>query len=139
MLDKTDKKIIRQLKKDSRQSLKDIFEKTKIRPSTIHSRIQKLLEDNTIEKFSIVTNDKTMNEDFIVFILVNSNKEIPNLFFKKSCIKDVFGITGSYDLVMKCKFQNIGKFNDFILELRKLPEVKDTLTMVSTIKIKERL
>lgn len=139
MIDKTDKKILRQLKLDSRQSLKEISEKTKIRPSTIHARIQKLLENKVIENFTIKTNDKELKEDFIVFILINSNEEIPNVFFKKSCIKDVFGITGSYDLVMKCKFKDIVEFNEFILELRKQKEVKDTVTMVSTIKIKEEL
>jgi DNA-binding Lrp family transcriptional regulator len=137
MLDKTDKKIIKQLKKDSRATLKEISNITKLRPSTIHSRIQNLVEDSVIEKFTIKTNDQKLGEDFIVFILINSNKEIPNSFFKQKCIKDVFGITGGYDLILKCKFSNITKFNEFILELRKVPEITNTLTMVSTIKIKE--
>ena len=138
-MDKTDKNIINQLKKDSRATLKQLSVKTKLRPSTIHSRIQKLIEDKVIEKFTIQTNDKKIGEAFIVFILINSNKELPNVFFKQKCIKDVFGVTGGYDLTMKCKFSNINEFNEFILELRKLPEITNTLTMVSTIKIKEEL
>jgi len=138
-MDKTDKKIINQLRKDSRATLKELSTKTKLRPSTIHARIQKLVEEGVIEKFTIKTNDKKVNEDFIVFILINSNKELPNVFFNQKCIKDVFGVTGGYDLTMKCKFSNINEFNKFILELRKLPEITNTLTMVSTIKIKEEL
>ena len=61
MLDKNDKKIINQLKKDSRQTLKELSDKTKLRPSTIHSRINKLVDENIIEKFTIVTNDKKTN------------------------------------------------------------------------------
>ena len=137
MLDKSDKKIINELKINSRASLKELSKKTKIRPSTIHSRIQKLINDNVIETFTISTNDKKLNEDFIVFILINADQNIPNSFFNKKEIKDVFGITGQYDLIIKCKFSDINKFNNFILELRKLPEIKNTLTMVSTIKIKE--
>jgi DNA-binding Lrp family transcriptional regulator len=138
-MDKTDKKIINQLRKDSRATLKEISTKTNLRPSTIHARIQKLVDENVIEKFTIKTNDKKIGEDFIVFILINSNKEIHRVFFKQKCIKDVFGVTGGYDLTMKCKFSNINEFNKFILELRKLPEITNTLTMVSTIKIKEEL
>jgi DNA-binding Lrp family transcriptional regulator len=139
MLDKNDKKIINQLKKDSRQTLKELSDKTKLRPSTIHSRINKLVDENIIEKFTIVTNDKKTNQDFIVFVLINSDSNIPNSFFKNKHIKDVFGVTGGYDLIMKCKFSSIEKFNNFILELRQLDQVKNTLTMVSTIKIKESL
>ena len=113
--------------------------KTNIRPSTIHSRIQKLVKDNVIENFTITTNDSKLNEEFIVFVLVNADKEIKITFFNKREIKDVFGVTGSYDLIMKCKFSDINEFNKFILELRKLPEVQNTLTMVSTIKIKEKV
>ncbi len=139
MLDKTDKTILKELKNNSRISLKDMSKKTNIRPSTIHSRIQKLVKDNVIENFTITTNDSKLNEEFIVFVLVNADKEIKNTFFNKREIKDVFGVTGSYDLIMKCKFSDINEFNKFILELRKLPEVQNTLTMVSTIKIKEKV
>ena len=139
MIDKSDKKIISELKKNSRATLKELSLKTKLRPSTIHSRIQDLIKDNTIEKFTIKTDDKKTGEDFIVFILINSNKKIPDSFFRKNEIKDVFGITGSYDIIMKCKFSNISIFNEFILELRNLDEIQNTLTMISTIKIKEEI
>ncbi|MBN2423018.1 Lrp/AsnC family transcriptional regulator [Candidatus Woesearchaeota archaeon] len=139
MLDKKNLKIISALKKNSRDSIRDISKKTNLRPSTVHLRIRKLVKDNIIEKFTIKTNDKLLKENFIVFILVNTEKNIPDILFNNKNIKDVFGITGEYDLIMKCKFSGIEEFNRFILELRKLPQVKKTLTMVGTTKIKEEI
>jgi DNA-binding Lrp family transcriptional regulator len=99
----------------------------------------KMLDDKVIEKFTVKLNNKKANENFIVFVLINSQKEIPNIFFRKECIKEVFGITGEHDLLMKCKFKDIEEFNDFILEFRKIPEVINTITMISTTTIKEDL
>ncbi|MFH0874435.1 MAG: Lrp/AsnC family transcriptional regulator [archaeon] len=137
MTDDKDLKIIKELKKNSRQKVTDIAKTLKMRGSTVHLRIQKLLENKVIEKFSIKTNDEKLKENFTVFILVNTEKDIPDEFFKKYSIKESFGITGEYDIILKCKFADINEFNKFILEFRKLEGIKKTLTMVSTTKIKE--
>ncbi|MBD3203699.1 winged helix-turn-helix transcriptional regulator [Candidatus Woesearchaeota archaeon] len=136
MIDKKDQKILNVLKKNSRQTIKEISKKTKIRPSTVHLRINKLVENKVIEKFTVKTNDEILKENFVVYILVNTEKEIPDSVFKNEKIKEVYGITGEYDLTMKCKFSGINEFNKFILDFRKIPQVKNTVTMIGTVKIK---
>src|SRR3989344_4771586 len=69
-LDNKDQRIIDILKQDSREPIREISKKTKIRPSTVHHRIQKLLENGVIEKFTIKLNNKEVGENFIVFMLV---------------------------------------------------------------------
>lgn len=137
MLDLQNKKIISELKKDSRQTIRDIAKKTKLRPSTVHTRIKKMSDDGTIERFTVKLDNCKAEESFIVFILLNSEKEIDNKLFSNDAIKEVFGITGEHDLMMKCKFSSLEEFNKFILEFRKQPEVKQTITMVATTTIKE--
>jgi DNA-binding Lrp family transcriptional regulator len=137
MLDKKDLKIIKILKDNSRQSVKEIAKTASLRPSTVHLRIQKLIENDIIERFTIQTDDKICSENFIVFILVNSDKEIPNEVFENDNIKEVFGITGEYDILLKCKFSGIEEFNKFILTFRKTSHIMKTVTMVGTTKIKE--
>ena len=51
MPDEKDLKIIKVLKDDSRKPIRDIAKLTKLRPSTVHSRLQKLKKDGIIEKF----------------------------------------------------------------------------------------
>ena len=138
-LDLKDHQIIRELKENSRISVRDIAKKTKIRPSTVHQRIQKLIKQNIIEKFTLKLNDKAIQENFIVFMLIKSK---PSAFLDKKIlqdphIKDVFGITGEYDLLLKLKFKDVVEFNNFVIKFRKEQNIETTLTQVATVKIKE--
>lgn len=139
MLDNKDIKIIEQLKQDSRASVRDIAASTNLRPSTVHLRIRKLVKDGVIEKFTVKLNNEKVQEDFIVFVLLRSEKEIDNKIFKNNAVKEVFGVTGEYDLIVKLKFPSINEFNDFIIKFRKENELTRTLTMVSTAVIKEEV
>lgn len=136
MLDKTDKKIVEVLTKDSSLSLKEISRITKIRPSTIHQRIQKLKKEKVIS-YTIKTDDEKTGENFIVYMQVQSDEMIDNKAFSDSHIKEVYGITGEYDLMLKMKFKDVKEFNDFIIKFRDKYKLKKTLTMVGTVKIKD--
>lgn len=141
-MDKKDKKIIEVLKQNSRESIKVISRKTKIRPSTVHQRIKKLISKKIIEKFTIKLNNKEVGENFIVFMLVKGNTVdyINNKIIMDSHVKEVFGITGEYDLLMKFKFSDVEMFNDFILKLRKdNKNILSTSTMIVTANLKEEI
>ncbi|NTV23598.1 MAG: Lrp/AsnC family transcriptional regulator [Nanoarchaeota archaeon] len=136
-LDKQDTKILEVLQDDSRLTSREISELTGIRPSTVHSRIKRLKDKGVIEKFTVKTNNSMLGKEFIVYLLIAASKEIPNKVFADSRIEEVYGITGEYDLIIKCRFSGINEFNRFIIDLRKRPEIEKTLTMVGTIAIKE--
>ena len=140
--DKKDQKIIEILKQDSRIPIREIAKQTKISPSTVHQRIQKLVEKNIIEKFTIKLNNKEAGENFIVFILVKGGptEYIDTRILNNRHVKEVFGITGEYDLLIKLKFEDIGEFHEFILDFRKeKKEIQSTLTMIVTANLKEEI
>jgi len=142
VLDDKDWKIIELLKQDSREPIREIAKKTKIRPSTIHQRIRKLVEGKTIEKFTIKLNNKAVGENFIVFMLVKggTTEYIDNKILNDKHVKEVFGITGEYDLLIKLKFENVEEFHEFVLNFRKdKKEIQSTMTMVVTTNLKEDL
>ncbi|MBI2559208.1 Lrp/AsnC family transcriptional regulator [Candidatus Woesearchaeota archaeon] len=137
-----DTKIIEILKQDSRLPIREIAKRTKIRPSTVHQRIQKLIENGVIEKFTIKLNNKEVGENFIVLMLVkgSTTEYIDNKFLSNKHIKEVFGVTGEYDLLIKLKFASVDEFHEFILKFRKEnKEVQSTLTMVATTNLKEEI
>ncbi|MCH8067009.1 MAG: Lrp/AsnC family transcriptional regulator [Nanoarchaeota archaeon] len=139
-LDNKDNKIIGILKEDSREPLKIIAKKTGIRPSTVHQRIQKLIKCRVIEKFTIKLNNKAIGENFIAFLLIKGTTSdyINNKFLNTKNVKEVFGVTGEYDVMVKLKFKDVEEFNDFIISFRKeMKGVGATLTMVVTANIKE--
>lgn len=139
ILDQKDHKIIEQLRKNSRQSIRDLAKKLKLRPSTVHVRIQRLVKQNIIEKFTLKLNNKAAGENFIVFMFIATEKIIPNMAFNDNHIREVFGITGEYDLLLKLKFKDIDEFNEFILKFRKTYGLKKTLTQIVTTTIKEEI
>src|SRR3989338_6638421 len=98
-IDDTDHKIIEVLRQNARSSILDIA--NKLKHSTVHVRIQKLTQAGIIEKFTIKLNNKAMGENFIVFVFIETEKMIENSAFNHKNIKEVFGVTGEYDLVMK--------------------------------------
>lgn len=141
-IDNKDQRIIDVLKQDSREPIREIAKKTKIRPSTVHQRIQKLLENGVIEKFTIKLNNKEIGENFIVFMLVKggTTEYIDNKILHDKHVKEVFGITGEYDLMIKLKFENVEEFHEFVLNFRKnKTEIQSTMTMVVTTNLKEEI
>ncbi len=140
-LDKKDLAIIDILKQNARLSIRDISKKTNIRPSTVHQRITKLKKDGVIEKFTVKLNNSAVGEDFIVFMMIKTkpNVLLDNKVINNKHVKEVFGTTGEYDLLLKLKFKDVQEFNDFIIKFRKEQQVETTLTMVATANVKEEL
>jgi len=138
-LDIKDHKIINVLKQNSRSSIRDIAKKTQLRPSTVHQRIQRLIKNKIIEKFTLKLNNKAVEEDFIVFMFISTSEDLPPTFFKNPHVKESFGVTGEYDLLIKLKFKDISQFNDYIIALRKNKTITKTITHVVTVNIKEEL
>ena len=138
-IDNKDTKIINELKKDSRSSIRDIAKATGIRPSTVHQRITKLKEAGIIERFTVKLNNKLVGENFIVFMFVVTEEDLDPAVFKDSNVKEVFGITGEYDHLFKLKFSDVEAFNNYVLEFRRKTGVKKTITMVATVTLKEEI
>ncbi|MAG91128.1 transcriptional regulator [Candidatus Woesearchaeota archaeon] len=139
-IDQKDKKIISVLKQNSREPIREISKKTRIRPSTVHQRIQKLIENGVIEKFTVKLNNRAIGENFIVLMLVKGGTTdyVDSKILNNKHVKEVFGITGEYDLLIKLKFENVEDFNEYVISFRKLnKEIQSTMTMVVTANLKE--
>lgn len=141
-LDAKDKKILEILKADARLPIREISKQAKMRPSTVHQRMQKLVERKIIGKFTIKLDNRAVGENFIVFMLIKggTTEYIDSKFLNNRHVKEVFGVTGEYDLLAKLKFSNVEEFHDFILNFRKgKKEIQSTLTMVVTTNLKEEV
>ena len=138
-LDSKDMLILEVLKENSRCSVKEISKKTRIRPSTVHQRLKLLVKNKVIEKFTVKLNDTIIREKFIVFMLVKggTGEYLDKSVVNSSRVKEIFGITGEYDLLVKMKFSDVERFNEFILNFRGKKGITSTMTMVATAKIKE--
>ena len=140
MLDDKDRKILGILEDNGRLSIQDISSKLNIPPSTIHNRIKRMENTKVIEGYSVKLNEKIMERDFTVYMLVNGStgNYLEREFLQKKEIIEVSGITVEYDLIIKMQFQDISNYNDFLTEFRTKynSDIKQTVTMVRTERIK---
>ena len=139
MLDNKDKKILDVLKQNARLSIRDVAKKTKLRPSTVHKRLQNLISSGIIKEFTLKLDDSALDQDFTAFVYLSTNQDLPSNFFSNPNLKEAFGITGEYDLLLKYKFKDISQFNDHIISLRKNKAISKTITNIATINLKEVL
>ena len=140
MLDKKDKKVLELLEENGRLSIQELSSRLNIPPSTIHNRIKRMEGQRIIEGYSVKLNEKIMERDFTIYMLVNGStgNYLEREFLKKKEVIEVSGITGEYDLIIKMQFSNISNYNDFLTEFRTKysSNIKQTVTMVRTEKIK---
>ena len=140
MLDEKDMNILELLEENGRLSIQDLSSKLNIPPSTIHNRIKKMESAKVIEGYSVKINEKIMERDFTVYMLVNGStgNYLEKEFLKKKEVIEVSGITGEYDLIIKMQFPDISNYNDFLTDFRTKysSDIKQTVTMVRTEKIK---
>ncbi|MWP62913.1 Lrp/AsnC family transcriptional regulator [Gilliamella sp. Pas-s25] len=114
-MDKKDRAILDELKKNSRQSWKEIGEKVFLSGQAVGQRVQELYDNHIIEKFTI--KEKTNQLQFIT-IYMNSNQftSFENMVMSFKEIIEFYKITGDGCYFIKSEFtdQNLIHFLDKI-------------------------
>ena len=147
MIDKKDQMILNELKKNSRNSTKNIAKNIQIPRVTVHDRIQKLKEKGIIKKFSTSIDYKKIGLSTEVFIFVSflpntdiSQRELAKRISKIKSISEVHIISGEYDLLIKARGESLEKIGKLVVDkLRKLKGVGRTLTFACFETVKEEV
>ncbi len=145
MIDEKDRRIIEELKKNSRNSTKNIAKNVEMPRVTTHDRIEKLKEKGVIKKFTVSLNYKKMELSTEMFIFVSfqsgldiSQRELAKRISKIKRISEVHIISGEYDLLLKVRGKSLEKIGKMVVDkLRKLKGVGKTLTFACFETIKE--
>ena len=127
--DNTDEKILGFLRDDSRESFVVIGKKLKLSESAVRRRVKNMVNNGIIEKFTI----EKRNASAIVLVSVDSSIDTSKVSVKLTkldAVKTVYEITGQYDISVIIKAPNITEINACIDDLRKIPGVIDTNTVI---------
>jgi Lrp/AsnC family transcriptional regulator, regulator for asnA, asnC and gidA len=135
-MDEKDRRILAELQRNSRETIRNIAKRTGMRPSTVHQRIRRL-EKEVISQYTVKLDRKKSGRGFVGYILVQADQKLPQSLVNNPHVAEVCGITGEYDLLMKLEFETIDGFNEFLLRLRENRMIRKTLTMVATVMVKE--
>ena len=147
MIDEKDQKILEELKKNSRNSTKNIAKNIAIPRVTVHDRIQKMQENGIIKRFSVNIDYKKIGFPTEVFIFISfqsnvdvSQRELAKKISKLAGVTEVHIISGEYDLLLKVRGSSLEEIGKLVVDkLRALKGVGRTLTFACFETVKEEV
>ena len=123
-LDSTDIKILQQLQKDARLTIKELAALVQLSPSPVFERMKRLERDGFIKKYVAVLNAEKIENGFVVFCylsmkqhtyenaqhIMQAVQEIPE-------IVECYNISGDYDFMLKICTKDMKHYQEFILRI----------------------
>ncbi len=119
--DKTDKKILSFLQKDSKMTTKELSIYLDLSNTAIYERIKKLEKAGVIEKYVAIVNKEKVAKGFMVYCqikLVQHKHEFVSKFEKEVVkfdeVLECYNISGDYDYILKIVVKNMKAYRDFL-------------------------
>lgn len=104
-MDKKDRAILNELKENSRQSWREIGEKVFLSSQAVGQRVQALLNNDIIEKFTI-KEQKSQLQFITVYMNSNQFESFEKLVKSFDEVSEFFKITGDGCYMIVCHFEN---------------------------------
>ncbi|MHA2503814.1 MAG: Lrp/AsnC family transcriptional regulator [Candidatus Kariarchaeaceae archaeon] len=138
-LDTLDMNLLRELRRDSRQSVRQLAKALGESPSTVYNRVKRLEKNEIIRKFTISFSYDHLNLSTLAFIFVGLKPPAPGDeldiramardIAKITNVCEVHLISGEFDLLVKVRSQSLKTVGQFVIdELRSKPYVHKTST-----------
>ncbi|MFH0961313.1 MAG: Lrp/AsnC family transcriptional regulator [archaeon] len=142
-----DLKILRELKKDARQSTAEIGRTLSIPRVTVHERIQRLASSGVIRKFTIEPDYALLGKPVKAFILLGyspnqkfSQRQLIQALAKIDEVSEVSLLAGDWDILLKVRTESIDALGKLVVDqIRALPGVGKSVTMPALTTEKEEL
>ena len=135
MLDDIDKKILKWLQKDGRETASKIAEKLNLTVPTITERIRKLQESSIIKGFQAIIDPKLISLDVSAIIIIvtssteNYQKVIDNAVECSEVIQ-CFSTTGMGSMTLWVATKNSHSLEELLRKIQSWPDVTRTETQV---------
>lgn len=140
-IDAVDKKLLIELLRDSRVSLRRLAEEMNVSPATLHNRLLRLMQEGVVKGFTALLDYTKLGYSLTSIImakvdgkhLVEFEKEIANY----DNVVAVYDIVGEYDVAIIAKFRSVEDLDTFLKNLLKNPKVERTHTSIVLNVVKE--
>jgi len=141
-LDAIDKKILKYLQQDAKQTTKELSLKTNLSITAVYERIKKFEKNKVIKRYTVLLDKTLVGKDFTVFChikLTKPEKEIIQQFEKEISqldeVMECFHVSGDYDYILKVHVADMNAFREFMVT--KLTAIKSIGSTQSSISIGE--
>lgn len=131
-MDRIDKLIIEYLREDGRAPFVDIATKLGMSEAAVRRRVKNLIKQRVIRRFTVeVEASQVASALTLVAVAPGSpTSEVANKIKSLPAVRKVNEITGEYDIAITIEGFNMAEMNDTIDQIRKMPGVASTNTMV---------
>jgi DNA-binding Lrp family transcriptional regulator len=132
MVDEIDDKILTLLEENARMTYVEIGNLVGLSEGAIRNRIQNLISDKVIKKFTI---ERSLSYGVRALTMIAVNPGVPTFEVSKKVnlldgAEHIYEVTGEYDIVMVSHGNNIESINRVIEEIRKIKGVEKTNTII---------
>ncbi len=143
--DELNLKIIKYLQKNGRDSYSNIAKQLGVSESTVRKRINKLVKNGIIERFTIVLNPEFTEKSVIAFLTIvplQSNTKIKELTEKIVSFPEVaeaFYMSGKCGILAKVMVKNLKKLDELITKIRNLSGINEIESCIVLRELKKEL
>jgi DNA-binding Lrp family transcriptional regulator len=140
-LDEIDKKILRELLKNSNRSQREIAKAVGVSVATVINHVQRLESAGVIKDYTVMLDFERLGYELtaIVEMTVSRGKllEVEKAVAKLPYVCAVYDITGEIDAIVVAKFKNRQELSEFPKALLGMPDIQRTNTHLVLNTIKE--
>jgi DNA-binding Lrp family transcriptional regulator len=142
-LDKNDKIILKMLQEDCNISLKKIGEKTGLSSSTVHYRVNRLIEEGVITGFKACVNPLKVGKEILAISLITGrygpdySKKIGERISKISGVWATYFLLGNIDFAVLLRASSREELKDIVDAFIRIDEVERSNTYLILDRIKE--
>lgn len=129
-MDELDKRIIDILMKNSRIPFVRIAKDIGISEGAVRKRVNRLVKDGIIKKFTIVTSPIREIAAFVLIIAVPQIQipDVSNKIEEVTHVKEVYEVSGEFDIIVFVRAETIDEINKSVDEIRMIDGVAKTVT-----------
>ena len=126
-IDEKDRRILEVLLENSDLSIQKISKKTGIPITTGHNRIKRLKKNGVIRNYTVNLDYHKLGKNILAFVLVHvdqksmadtglTHNEVLRAFRKNRAVEEASLITGTADLLLKVRFDDLDQLTDFVVK-----------------------
>ena len=128
-MDDLDERILRILRRDARTPYTEIADRVGTSEGTVRNRVEQLVEDGVIERFTVATRTGNVKAMIEVGVDVNvDTHDVSERVVEWPEVDFVWQVSGEEDIVLVVDAQDTGRVNELITKARELEEVVSTKT-----------
>ena len=128
-MDDLDRRILNALRRDSRTPYTEIAERVGTSEGTVRNRIERLVEDGVIERFTVTTRTGNIKAMIEIGVAVDvDTSEVSRRIAEWEAVDFVWQVSGEEDIVLVVDAADTTAVNALITRARELDEVVSTKT-----------